>query len=120
VVLLGTCATGCLMLAMPLNAWTFALGATAFAGGWMASGVAQYAMLAGFDRVGRHIALIPACVGFGSALGSSAGGYVIEASGFAMAYAMAAFFATASMLVASRSDTQRHATGATHLPAAQR
>ncbi len=115
VVLLGVCAAGALLLAMPLTPWAFVVGATAFSGGWMASGVAQYAMLPAFDPVGRHIALIPACVGIGSALGSLVGGYLIDASSaFGLAYDIAAAFAVlaiASMLMANRLGSKRFAAG---------
>ncbi len=106
VVLLGVCAAGALLLATPLTPWTFFAAATAFTGGWMASGVSQYAMLPDFDPVGRHIALIPACVGIGSAVGSLVGGTLIDASaGFSLAYEIATVFALlaiATLVIASR------------------
>jgi len=113
VVLLGVCAAGALLLATPLTPWTFFAAAAAFTGGWMASGVSQYAMLPDFDPVGRHIALIPACVGIGSAVGSLVGGALIDSSaGFALAYEIATAFALlaiATMLMASRlGSRQRH------------
>lgn len=112
-VLLGICAAGSLLLATPLTPWGFFIGATAFTGGWMASGVAQYAMLPAFDPVGRHIALIPACVGIGSAVGSLVGGYLIDTStAFRMAYEIAAVFAAlaiVSMLIANRLGSRRYA-----------
>jgi predicted MFS family arabinose efflux permease len=121
VVLLGVCTAGALLLGMPLTPWAFVIGATAFTGGWMASGVAQYAMLPAFDPVGRHIALIPACVGIGSAVGSLVGGYLIDASaGFGMAYDIAAIFAglaIASMLAANWLGSTRRAASATPLQA---
>jgi len=112
-VLLGVCTAGALLLTTPLTPWTFFVGATAFTGGWMASGVAQYAMLPTFDPVGRHIALIPACVGIGSAVGSVVGGCLIDASSaFGLAYEIAAAFAVlaiASMLMANRLGSKRRA-----------
>jgi len=114
-VLLSVCAAGAVLLAMPLTPWVFFAGATAFTGGWMASGVAQYAMLPTFDLVGRHIALILACVGIGSAVGSVVGGCLIDASSaFGLAYEIAAVFAVlaiASLLTANRLGTRRGATG---------
>ncbi|MDH0772636.1 MULTISPECIES: MFS transporter [Delftia] len=114
-VLLSVCAAGALLLATPLTPWTFAVGATAFTGAWMASGVAQYAMLPGFDPVGRHIALIPACVGIGSAVGSLVGGGLIDSSSaFGVAYDISAIFAVlaiVSMLAAHRWGAQRSVIG---------
>jgi predicted MFS family arabinose efflux permease len=111
-VFLGLCTAGAQVLSAPLTPWTFAAGATAFFVGWTAGGVAQYAMLPAFDPVGRHIALIPASAGIGSALGSSMGGYIIDTSSFALAYEIAAAFAAlavASMLAASWLGSKRRA-----------
>jgi predicted MFS family arabinose efflux permease len=112
-VLLGACAAGCLLLTLPQTPWIFFVAATAFTGGWMTSGVAQYAMLPAFDPVGRHIALIPACVGIGSAAGSVVGGCLIDASSaFGLAYDIAAVFAVlaiASLLAANRLGLKRRA-----------
>src|SRR5262249_33030004 len=109
---LGVCAAGALVLSTPLTPWTFAAVATAFFVGLTARGVAPYAILPAFDPVGRHIALIPACAGIGSALGSLTGGYIIDASSFALAYEIAAAFAAlavASMLAASWLGSKRRA-----------
>jgi predicted MFS family arabinose efflux permease len=95
---LGLCAAGAAVLSTPLTPWTFAVGATAFFVGWTAGGIAQYAMLPTFDPVGRHIALIPACAGIGSAAGSLAGGYVIDSSSFSLAYEIAAAFAVLAVI----------------------
>lgn len=115
VVLLGACAAGCLLLTLPQTPWIFFVAATAFTGGWMTSGVAQFAMLPTFDPVGRHSALVPACVGIGSAVGSLVGGWLIEtSSAFGLAYEIAAVFAVLAMvsiLMANRLGSKHRAIG---------
>ena len=104
-VLLAACATGAFVLSRPLTPWLLAAGTVALFVGWAAGGVALYAILPAYDPVGRHIALIPAFGGIGSALGSAAGGYLIEQSSSpSLAYqfgALSGVLAIAAIVAAS-------------------